>query len=116
MKKCPFCAKELEAGAIKCLNCGGSLDQGLSPAAAQAPDENVKWYFRTYTLVIIFLSIGPLVLPLIWLRPAWSIKTKIIWTLIIGILSWWMGMATVKAFKAIWDYYQVIFGNIPSGL
>ena len=85
MKKCPYCAEEIQDMAIKCRFCYEFLNKPLVASNAT----KVKWYFSTSTIVIAFISVGPLVLPLIWLHPKYKILTKIILTIvIIGISVW----------------------------
>jgi len=59
MKKCPFCAEEIQEGAIKCKHCGEFLSK--KPAAT--------WYQRPFSIIVAFLCVGPLALPLIWFHP-----------------------------------------------
>jgi len=73
----------------------------------------LKWYFRSATLFIIFLSVGPLVLPLIWLNPLYSRNKKIIYTVIIVVISYIFGAILVKSIKQIMDYYNVVFQGAP---
>jgi membrane protein implicated in regulation of membrane protease activity len=68
-----------------------------------------KWYFRTSTLIIAFLCVGPFVLPLVWFNPRFSLKVKIIITAIVIIFSYYLAALLLDSLKSINKYYRTIF-------
>ncbi len=79
MKKCPFCAEEIQDEAIKCRFCGEFLNKSGKP--------KTKWYFSTSVVVIALLCLGPLALPMVWFHPRYKIITKLIVTVIVIALT-----------------------------
>ena len=71
--------------------------------------EQDKWYFSTYSLVIAFICVGPFALPLLWFNPRFSQKTKIVVSVIVIILSYYLGILFANSIKNINSYYQLIF-------
>jgi hypothetical protein len=107
MKKCPFCAEDIQDAAIKCKHCGEFLNTSTSSRLAE---KNIPWYFRKSVIVIAVCTIGPFALPLIWWRPETTRGWKIGLTIVILIITWIFFKITMESIEAIKAYQAILEG------
>jgi lipopolysaccharide export LptBFGC system permease protein LptF len=68
-----------------------------------------KWYFKTSIFVIAVLCIGPLALPLAWFNPRYRPAAKVIITIVVIVLTYYLCIALAASMSSISKYYEELY-------
>lgn len=64
------------------------------------------WYFKSSSVVVAFILVGPLALPMVWFHPRYSLTKKTVITIVTVILTYFTVLYMAQSIKNILAYYQ----------
>ncbi len=68
----------------------------------------MPWYYRTTFIVLMLASVGPFVLPLIWLHPQMKTVTKYLITALVIILTVALTFGTMESLRVLKEFYRML--------
>jgi len=85
------------------------------PNTETSRKENGQWYYRPWVIVLAILCFGPLGLLLLWFRPRTKLYLKILISVVVGILTFWMMREVYVFYKEMMLHYEELAEIIATG-
>ena len=96
---CSRCRAEVRAEDNYCHNCGKSLKPG-------------RGFLFTHTgIILMALLLGPLALPFVWMSKAISPLAKIIYTVVLLLIGYYLVYSLMHAFSVMQQSMQMLLGE-----
>ncbi len=106
MKKCPFCAEEIQDDAVKCKHCGEFLIDAELKGLKK--NTNPEWYHRTPMTILLIAFLGPFAIPFILKNPQYNSTRKTIWVVVTIVFT----ILVILALIALIILYFWLMGRI----
>ena len=68
-----------------------------------------KWYFKTSVFIIALICVGPLAIPLVWFNPRYRLRTKILFSVVLFALTYYIGVWLRKWIVTLSESYKQAF-------
>jgi hypothetical protein len=69
-------------------------------------EETMEWYYRPWMIVLAILFFGPLGLVPLWFRPKTKIYVKVLISVVVIALTFWMVRETFIVYDKMVNYYK----------
>lgn len=66
----------------------------------------MAWYFKPGMVVIAFLTVGPLMLPLVWFHPTLKPSHKLLWSIAIVAVTALLTWMSIHAIRLLIESYR----------
>ncbi len=69
-------------------------------------EETMEWYYRPWMIVLAILFFGPLGLVPLWFRPKTKVYVKVLISVVVIALTFWMVRETFIVYDKMANYYK----------
>ncbi len=97
---CPRCHGQIDEADNYCRVCGKSLKPGRG------------FLFTHMGIILMACVLGPFALPFVWMSKAISLAAKIIYTVVLLVVGFYLVLSLYKAFSIVNNSLQMMMGDL----